>query len=117
MKIAAAIHDLMFSSKVNAAAAGQTVVWLPRGTPLAPWVTEQKPEVLLIDLGNQKYDPIESIRALKAAEATRGIVVIGYIGHEQEETIAAAKAAGCDRVLSKGAFASQLPSLLRGSEG
>jgi DNA-binding NarL/FixJ family response regulator len=114
LKIAAAIHDLMFSSKVNAAAAGQPVVWLPRGTPVAPWVTEQKPDVLLIDLGNQKNEPIESIRALKGAEATKGILVIGYIGHEQEETIAAARAAGCDKVMSKGAFASQLPALLRG---
>ena len=114
MKIAAAIHDMMFSSKVNAAAAGKTVVWLPRGTPMAPWVTEQKPDVLLVDLGATKNDPIESIRALKAAEATKGLVVIGYIGHEQEETIAAAKAAGCDRVLSKGAFANQLPELLKG---
>jgi CheY-like chemotaxis protein len=114
MKIAAAIHDLMFSSKVNAAAAGRTVVWLPRGASLAQWVTEEKPDVLLVDLGAQKNAPVEAIRALKAAEATRQIVVIGYIGHEQEETIAQAKAAGCDQVLSKGAFANQLPALLRG---
>ena len=40
MKIAAAIHDMMFSSKVNAAAAGQPVAWLPRGTPMAPWAGE-----------------------------------------------------------------------------
>jgi hypothetical protein len=59
MKIAAAIHDMMFSSKVNAAAKGngQTVAWLPRGTPIAAWVTEQKPDVLLIDLGAVKNDP------------------------------------------------------------
>ncbi len=115
MKIAAAIHDLMFSSKVNAAAAGHQVVWLPRGQAIAPWVAEQKPEVLLIDLGAAKNQPVEAIRALKADGATQGITVIGYIGHEQEETIAAAKAAGCDRVMSKGAFASQLPALLKGA--
>jgi len=113
MKIAAAIHDLMFSSKVNAAAAGQSVVWLPRGAPLAAWATEQKPDVLLVDLGAQKNSPVDAIRALKSAEATKQILVIGYIGHEQEEIIAQAKAAGCDRVLSKGAFANQLPDLLR----
>ena len=31
MKIAAAIHDLMFSSKVNAAAQGKKILWMPRG--------------------------------------------------------------------------------------
>ncbi len=115
MKIAAAIHDLMFSSKVNAAAAGHQVVWLPRGLGVAAWVKEQKPEVLLIDLGAAKNNPVEAIQAIKSDEATKGITVIGYIGHEQEETIAAAKAAGCDKVMSKGAFASQLPSLLKGA--
>ena len=115
MKIAAAIHDMMFSSKVNAAAKGNghTVTWLPRGTPIAAWVTEQKPDVLLIDLGAVKNDPVAAIRALKSAEATKGILVIGYIGHEQDDTITQAKEAGCDRVLSKGAFSNQLPELLK----
>ena len=113
MKIAAAIHDLMFSSKVNAAAAGQTVVWLPRGLSMVDWVTREKPEILLVDLGAPKNLPIESIRALKAAEATRAITIIGYIGHEADEVIQAAKEAGCDRVMSKGAFANQLRELLQ----
>ncbi len=113
MKIAAAIHDLMFSSKVNAAAAGQTIAWMPRGASMVDWATKEKPDVLLVDIGNPKTSPVESIRSLKAAEATKAMVIIGYIGHEHEETIAAAKAAGADRVLSKGAFANQLPELLK----
>ena len=115
MKIAAAIHDLMFSSKVNAAAAataGQTVVWLPRGQGVAPWVTEQKPDLLLIDLGNAKLDAVAAIAAVKGAPETKSVIIIGYIGHEQAETIAAAKAAGADQVMSKGEFARRLPELL-----
>jgi CheY-like chemotaxis protein len=116
MKIAAAIHDLMFSSKVNAAAAasGQTMVWLPRGQAVATWVTEQKPDLLLIDLGNAKLDAVAAIAAVKGAPETKNVIVIGYIGHEQAETIAAAKAAGADQVMSKGEFSRKLPDLLSG---
>ena len=112
MKIAAAIHDLMFSSKVNAAARGQPVAWLPRGQQVATWVAEQKPDVLLIDLGNPKLDPVAAIAAVKGNIETNRVVIIGYIGHEQAETIAAAKAAGADQVMSKGEFARRLPELL-----
>jgi CheY-like chemotaxis protein len=112
MKIAAAIHDLMFTSKVNAAAQGHQMVWLPRGQAVAPWVKEQKPDVLLIDLGNAKLEAVQAIAAVKQDAETKGVTVIGYIGHEQQETIDAAKAAGADRVMSKGEFTRRLPELL-----
>jgi CheY-like chemotaxis protein len=114
MKILAAIHDLMFSSKVNAAAkaGGASVSWLPRGTSVAEQVAKEKPDVLLIDLGSPALGAVEAIRAIKAAPETRGVVVIGYIGHEQAEAIEAARAAGADRVMSKGEFARRLPELL-----
>ena len=112
MKIAAAIHDLMFSSKVNAAAGAQQVAWMPRGHNVAAFVAEQRPDLLLIDLGNPKLDAAAAIAAIKAAPETREVIVIGYIGHEQVEAIAAAQAAGADQVLSKGEFARRLPELL-----
>jgi CheY-like chemotaxis protein len=114
MKIAAAIHDLMFSSKVNAAARGQPVAWLPRGGSVAAFVGEQRPDVLLIDLGNPKLDAVAAIAAIKADPATRAVVVIGYIGHELVEVIEAARAAGADQVMAKGEFARRLPELLGG---
>ena len=115
MKIAAAIHDLMFSSKVNAAAGAQRVAWMPRGASVAAFVAEQRPDLLLIDLGNPKLDGAAAIAAIKAAPETRDVVVIGYIGHEQVDAIAAAKAAGADQVMSKGEFARRLPELLAGA--
>ena len=50
MKIVAAIHDLMFSSKVNAAAQGKPISWVPRGTAPADHVAKEQADVLLIDL-------------------------------------------------------------------
>jgi DNA-binding NarL/FixJ family response regulator len=110
MKIVAAIHDLMFSSKVNAAAQGKPISWVPRGTPPADHVAKEKADVLLIDLDARHFDAIEAVRAVKAARPA--VVVIGYVGHEKTDIIEAARAAGADQVMAKGEFARRLPELL-----
>ena len=114
MKILAAIHDLMFSSKVNAAAQGRPILWLPRGTPIAEHVRKEKPDVLLVDLGYPALDAVAQIAKLKADPETKAVIVIGYIGHELTEVMDAARAAGCDHVMAKGEFARKLPDLLSG---
>ncbi len=114
MKILAAIHDLMFSSKVNAAARGRQIAWLPRGTPVAEHVAKEKPDVLLIDLANPALDATEAIRKIKSSPDTKDVVVIGYVDHTREDVIGAARQAGADQVLSKGEFARRLPELLGG---
>src|SRR3954467_11409540 len=92
MKIVAAIHDLMFSSKVNAAAQGKPISWVPRGTPPADHAVKEKADVLLLRLGARHFDAIEAVRAVKAAQPAT--VVIGYVGHEKTDIIEAARAAG-----------------------
>jgi DNA-binding NarL/FixJ family response regulator len=115
MKILAAIHDLMFSSKVNAAARGKSISWLPRGTAVAEHVAKEKPDVLLIDLASPALNSVEAVRAIKSSAETKDVVVIGYVDHTREDVIAAARAAGADHVLSKGEFARRLPELLEGA--
>lgn len=113
MRVLAAIHDLMFSSKVNAAAHGKKIDWLPRGTPVAEHVAATRPDVLLIDLASPKLDAINAVKAIKSGEC-KGVTVIGYLDHTREDLIEAARAAGCDQVMSKGEFARRLPELLDG---
>ena len=113
MKILAAIHDLMFSSKVNAAAQGKAIAWLPRGTPVAEHVAKEKPDVLLIDLASPALNGVEAVRAIKSSPETSGTLIIGYVDHTREDLIAAARQAGADHVLSKGEFARRLPDLLK----
>lgn len=112
MRILVAVHDLMFTSKINSVAKGHEVAWLPRGTSVQAKAKEWKPEVLLIDLGNAALKAAESIAALKADPETKGIQVLGYVGHTEESIIAAAQAAGCDQIFSKGEFSRRLPELL-----
>ena len=113
MKVLAAIHDQMFSSKVNAAARGKKIDWVPRGADVAGAVKAQKPDVLLIDLASQKFDAIGAVKEIKAGEC-KATTVIGYADHTREDLIEAARAAGCDQVMSKGEFARRLPELLDG---
>ena len=113
MKVLAAIHDLMFSSKVNAAARGKPLSWVPRGTDVAEHVAREKPDVLLIDLGSPKFDAVAAVKAIKSGESKQ-TTVIGYVDHTREDLIEAARAAGCDQVMSKGEFARRLPELLDG---
>jgi len=70
MKILAAIHDLMFSSKVNAAAQGRPITWLKRGTKVVDEVAREKPDVLLIDLAAPQLDAVNAIREIKKAGAS-----------------------------------------------
>jgi DNA-binding NarL/FixJ family response regulator len=113
MNVLVAIHDLMFSSKVTAALGGRKVSWLPRGAKVAEQVAATKPDVLLVDLASPQLDAVNAIRAIKAGDQ-RGTVVIGYVDHTRADVMEAARAAGCDQVLSKGEFARRLPELLQG---
>ena len=74
-------------------------------------VAREKPDVLLIDLAAPQLDAVNAIREIKKGG---GITVIGYVDHTREDVMAAARAAGCDQVMSKGEFARRLPELLDG---
>jgi DNA-binding NarL/FixJ family response regulator len=113
MKILAAIQDLMFSSKVTANARGRPIEWLKRGTKVVDQVAASKPDVLLIDLASPQLDAVNAIREIKSGEGKQ-ITVIGYVDHTRADLIEAARAAGCDQVMSKGEFARRLPELLEG---
>jgi len=57
------------------------------------------------------------LRTLKAGLKTKDIAAIGFVSHVQNDLIAAARDAGCDLVLARSAFVSQLPSLLQRFSG
>ena len=99
------IRDLMFASKVTAAAtaAGVAVRLLRDPAALATVDGSQ----LIVDLNQPAALP-----AAAAWRARTGRPVIGFVSHVDVDTVAAARAAGVDRVLARSAFAQQLPDLL-----
>ncbi len=127
-RVLVAITDLFFSSKIDAALAaapsapgstGAPPSGLPaegpvararRDVPLIDQLRASGARRLLVDLAGPRA--IDAVREIKADPALRSVEVVGYCRHTALATIEAAKAAGCDRVLTQGEFAAQLAELL-----
>ena len=56
---------------------------------------------------------IEAIRELKADASLQSIPILAYVSHVREDAIEAARFAGADRVIARGAFVNRLPEILR----
>jgi hypothetical protein len=104
-----AVRDLLFRSKILAAAEriGAPVRLAPRGTPLADAARSLGPGLLVVDLSEPGI--VDQVAAAKAAGATR---VVGFLGHLEEDLMAAARRAGVDEVLTRGEFVRRLDGLL-----
>jgi DNA-binding NarL/FixJ family response regulator len=98
------VADLLFVSKIREVARelGLEVEAAADVDALAA----AKASVAIVDL--RRPDAIEGVKRLSAA----AIPSIGFVDHERTDVIDAAHAAGCGTVLSKGTFATTLPSLL-----
>ena len=107
------VRDLVFRSKIHAAAERQGVALrlAPRGSTLAEAIAGIDHPTVVADLGEAGL--LEQIRSAKAAGPVR---VIGFLGHLQEGLMAEARAAGVDEVLTRGQFVARLESLLHGGE-
>jgi len=110
MPVIVAVRDLVFRSKIFAAAErlGVEVRLAPRGTPLAQAARELGPGTLLADLGEPGV--LAAVAAARQAGATR---VVGFLGHLQTDLMAEAAAAGVDEVLTRGQLVQRLDGLLR----
>lgn len=117
--IAAACADLLFGARIRAAAeatGAKAILLSPRDDVVARTRAEQ-PGLVVLDLDARWLDAPSVIAALKAEASTSAIPVIAFGSHVRTEALAAARAAGADRVLPRSAFARQLPELLRSPAG
>jgi len=111
--VIAVVDDLLFGSKIRAAAkaAGATISFARGRDAVAGAVRDNAPELILIDLEGQSGDAIEMIRLIRA-EAGAGARIVGFGSHVNVERLEAAKQAGCDQALARSAFVNILPRLL-----
>ena len=109
MPILVAVRDLVFRSKIQAAAErlGVPLRMAPRGTPLSEAARELGEGTVLADLGEPGV--LDEVRAAKAAAPVR---VVGFLGHLQADVARAAEEAGVDEVLTRGQFVQRLDDLL-----
>ena len=72
-----------------------------------------QPALALLDLTGDGPEPLESIRTLKGDPICRRTVLVGFFPHVRQDRKAAAEASGCDRLLARSVFSTQLPDILR----
>ena len=111
--VLAVIDDLMLQSRVSAAAKASGAQIRFAGSEEAAFArAAEGPELILVDLNGRRTNPIPLVVRLKADAVLSQIRVVGFVSHVDAETIAAARAAGIDEVLARGAFINQLPAIL-----
>jgi len=104
--------DLMFSSRVEGAANAAGVKLADYGMvdKLLEAARETPPRVVLVDMDAPKLEIADFVAQLKQLEPAPAIVV--YASHVHVDKLEAATAAGCDAVLTRGQFNSQMVQVL-----
>jgi hypothetical protein len=111
-RVALLTQDLMFSSRLAAEArrSGIDLVVLPGQSSLLPLPAETGVAGLLIDLETPGLDVAELMDAVRRGGVSR---VAAYGPHVHAGRLAAATAAGCDEVLSRGQLDKSSAAVLR----
>jgi CheY-like chemotaxis protein len=116
--IVALVDDLMFRSRIQAAAraAGAEVRFVAGGDAAVRLIQDHAPALVLVDLNASRLAPLDVIAELKADPSLGSTFIVGFVSHVDTETIAAARAAGIDEVLARSAFVAKLPEILARDE-
>jgi len=112
LSLLAVVDDLFFAARIRETARQLGIeIELVPVAQLRERMARGGVLAVIIDLG--ATSALDALRNLKADAATASAQVVGFASHVATETIADARAAGCDRVLARSAFTRQLPELLR----
>ena len=103
------IRDLLFSSKVSAAARLSRVRESVRIVRDPAKLAEIDAKRLIVDLNADDH-----LEAAVAWKARTGGEVTGFVSHVDGDAIAAARRLGIDRVLSNGGFSANVDAIVRG---
>jgi hypothetical protein len=113
MSTALLCADLVVSSKISAAAArcDMELVVAPSADSMLTSLADKPVSLAIIDL-SCSGGAVESIVPRLRGLATPPKFVIAFGPHVHEQLLAAAAAAGCDRVLSRGQMIGQAEAIL-----
>lgn len=112
--ILAVVDDLMFSSKIRAAAAqlGVDVVFARSAETALAEMRKTPPSLVILDLNSQRTDPLGTVAAMKQDAMLAAVATVGFVSHVQTDVIEAARKAGVDDVLARSAFTQRLGDIL-----
>ena len=113
--ILAAVDDLMFASKIRAAAgpSGAAVVFARSPEDLLARARADRPSLVIFDLNSTRFRPIETLGHLHDEPSLAGVPTLGFVSHVQADLIRAAREAGIGEVLARSAFSRNLGEILK----
>ncbi|HKE58067.1 MAG TPA: hypothetical protein VKB46_15245 [Pyrinomonadaceae bacterium] len=114
--VLAIVDDLFFASKIRATAEalGVTITFPRSKELLLQKARETRPDLVLIDLHHQRFDPVEAAASLKADAELQVIPLLGFFSHVQTELHRRALEAGVDQVVPRSIFSRDLATILGG---
>ena len=109
-RVLAAVEDLLFRSKISETASQLGIeASFPRNPrKLLDAVRESPPDLLILDLNSDRFEPLTLVQTIKSEGATEGVKTVGFLSHVQKDLAVAAREAGCDRVVARSAFTKDL---------
>ncbi len=110
-----AVDDLLFSSKIRAAAkhGGAEIAFARTAAEILQQARATRPSAVVFDLNSSRTDPIGTIRSLKTDPELASIAVVGFVSHVRADLVEAARAAGADEVMARSAFVERIGEILR----
>lgn len=104
--------DLVFSSRLAAAADRQGIALITVSSVDAALarLADGAISLVILDLSASGLRPDDAVKRLR--EAQPNLALVAYAPHVHEERLQAARDAGCDLVLSRGAFDRQIDEFL-----
>jgi len=100
--------DLIFAARMRGAVPNVSVILAKNVEDFLTKIAEHQPRIAVLDLDRRGLDVEQTVRAVKAAQT----YLIAYGSHVREDLIRAARAAGADRVMARGAFVKQMADIL-----
>src|SRR5215510_3464084 len=112
--IIAVVDDMFFASKIRAVAEALGVeISFPRNKELLiQKLHDAKPDLVLVDLHNQRIDAVSLAAELKADESLNEVRLLGFFSHVEVELQRSALSAGFDEVIPRSVFARDLASII-----
>jgi len=120
--VIAVVDDMFFAAKIRATAEalGVSVVFPRSREAVMEKLAQTQPDLVvpalippplvLIDLHNQRLDPLELAKEIKALESK--VTILGFFSHVEVELQRNALSAGFDRVIPRSVFSRDLAQIL-----
>jgi CheY-like chemotaxis protein len=111
--VIALVDDLMFLSRIREAARRCGAdVRIARDAKELVGKAREGARLVLVDADSSRLPWEQAVRTLRSDPPLAALPVVAFLSHVHADRAEAAQAAGCSRVLSRGAFVQELPRLL-----